>query len=148
MKSSSRDAFFDTDFSYSENLWYAFGVTAYDSNPEPIEDPSIGVVKAYFKTWGGLAGDDVQGVHFKELPVRNCSEAELQINGKSDPNSKFFKPHKNSERDLAFYYRKLKCLDIPKVEVQGDYNSPRTRSLALTFEKCNNSTFSGTCQSD
>ena len=36
---SSRDSFFDPDYVYSEDLYYAFGLTAYDSNPEPIEDP-------------------------------------------------------------------------------------------------------------
>ena len=33
-------------------MWYAFGITAYDDNPEIIEDPSIGVLNAYYKTWG------------------------------------------------------------------------------------------------
>lgn len=80
--------------------------------------------------------------------MRECTEAELHINGQSDPDSKFFKPHKNSSKDLALYYRKLKCLDTPKIEVQGDYNSPKARSLALIFEKCNSSTFTGTCQSE
>lgn len=78
---SSRDAFFDTDFVYSENLWYAFGITAYDSNRESIEDPSIGVIKAVSKTWGGLDGHDEQSVHFEEIPVRDCTEGELHING-------------------------------------------------------------------
>ena len=36
---SSRDSFFGPDHIYSEDLYYAFGLTAYDSNPEPIEDP-------------------------------------------------------------------------------------------------------------
>ena len=41
---SARDSFFDSDFVFSENLWYAFGITAYDSNQESIEDPSIGTL--------------------------------------------------------------------------------------------------------
>ena len=77
VKTSSRDAYFDSDFVYSDHLWYAFGVTAYDSNPESIEDPSIGEVKAYYKTWGGLASDSVQGIHYEEIPLRECTEAEL-----------------------------------------------------------------------
>ena len=31
---------------------YAFGLTAYDSYQESIEDPSFGVVKAYYESWG------------------------------------------------------------------------------------------------
>ena len=42
---------------FSESLWYAFGVSAYDSDREPIEDPSYGVLKPAYKTWG-LGFDD------------------------------------------------------------------------------------------
>ena len=49
---SSRDTYFGDDFIYSENMWFAFAITAYDSNQESIEDPSIGTVDAYYKTWG------------------------------------------------------------------------------------------------
>ena len=95
---SSRDAYFESDFVFSNGLQYAFGITAYDSNPDSIEDPSIGVLKAYYKTWGLTEDDD--SVLFEELPTRNCTEAEFHINGKSDPDSPFFKPHKNSKEDL------------------------------------------------
>ena len=50
--------------------------------------------------------------------------------------------------DLNFYWKKLKCLDTEKVEVQGDYNSPRTRSFVLLFARCDNSTFDGVCKPD
>ena len=49
---SSVDAFFDSDYVYSGPLAFAFGITAYDSDPEPIEDPSYGLLKAYYKSWG------------------------------------------------------------------------------------------------
>ena len=104
------------------------------------------MLKAYYKTWG--FDDNASGVNFEELPTRNCTEKELHINGQSDSESNFFKSHRNSQGDVAFYFRKLKCLDVDKVEIQGDYNSPRTRSLAIIFEKCDNSTFTGTCQSE
>ena len=64
---SQRDAYFDANEVYSEDLMYAFGITAYDSNREPIEDPSIGVLKPYYKSWGIHEGG---GVHFEELPTR------------------------------------------------------------------------------
>lgn len=59
---SQRDAFFDSDYIVRQNLQYAFGITSYDSNPEPIEDPSYGILKAYYKSWGIKKG--VQGVDF------------------------------------------------------------------------------------
>lgn len=46
---SSRDAYFSADHVMTENLWFAFGVTAYDSNREWIEDPSIGVLSPGYK---------------------------------------------------------------------------------------------------
>ena len=144
---SSMDAHFDSDYVYSDGLMYAFGITAYDSNPEPIEDPSIGVLKPYYKSWG--IKETLSGVDFEALPTRNCTQAELHINGESDPNSAFFVPHKNSARDLSFYYKKLKCLDMDTLKIQGDYNSPRTRSFVLLFERCDNETFTdGVCKSD
>ena len=41
---SKRDAFYDTDhqFTSDEGLMLAMGITAYDDNPEPIEDASYG----------------------------------------------------------------------------------------------------------
>ena len=138
---SSRDSYFTSDFVYSNNLMFAFGITVYDSNRESIEDPSYGVLKPYYKSWGIKAGYET--ADWEELPTRNCTEAELHVNGKSDPDSPFFKPHKNSAADLGFYYKKLKCLDNSTIEVQGDYNSPKARMFTLLFEKCDNSTYAG-----
>ena len=109
---SQRDAYFDTNEVYSDNLMYAFGITAYDSNREPIEDPSIGQLKPYYKNWGIKESN---GVDFEELPTRNCTEAEFHINGKSKSDSFFFKPHSNNAGDLSFYYKHLKCLDVDAV---------------------------------
>ena len=39
---SSRTAYFDGTYIFTENLMFSFAITAYDSNPEPIEDASIG----------------------------------------------------------------------------------------------------------
>ena len=74
---SARDSYFDTDFVFQNDLWYAFAITAYDSNQESIEDPTIGTLEAYYKSWG-LVGDG--GVHFEKVPTRNCTEAELHVN--------------------------------------------------------------------
>ena len=49
---SQRDSFYSSDFTYSNGLAFAFGVTAYDSETESIEDPTIGVLKPYYKSWG------------------------------------------------------------------------------------------------
>ena len=109
---STRDSYFDSYFTYDENLMYAFGISAYDSNPEPIEDPSIGVLRPYYKSWGIIEGG---GVNFEPLPERNCTSEELHIDGDSDQDSLFYKPHPNSVNDLNFYNKKLKCLDVDSI---------------------------------
>lgn len=106
---SQRDSYFDASVVHSEGLWYAFGITAYDSNDQPIEDPTYGVLKPYYKSWGiktSSTGEDISdhSVYFEELPTRQCTKAELHIHNETDANSKFFKAHKNSESDLSFYY--------------------------------------------
>ena len=74
---SSRDSYFDADFVYSNDLMFAFTITEYDEETEPIEDPSIATLKAYYKTWGL---DNKIGTTWEEIPTRKCTEAELHIN--------------------------------------------------------------------
>ena len=75
---SQRDSYFDSDWKHSRRLMFAFGIMAYDSNPEPIEDPSIGVLRPYYKSWGIKAG--IGGVDWEPLPTRECTPAELHVN--------------------------------------------------------------------
>ena len=142
---SARDSYFDYNYEYSENLAIAFGITAYDSNQEIIEDPSYGVLNPYYKTWGFT--DSVE-VKFEALKTRPCTEAELHINNQTDPDSIFYPPHPEDEASLSFYYKKLKCLDGEGIRVQGDYNSAKTRSFVLLFDKCNQTAFDGVCKSE
>ena len=80
-----------------------------------IEDPTYGILKPYYKSWG--IKESVKGVDFEPLATRECTKAELHIHNETDPKSKFYKPHVNSVSDLSFYYRKLKCMDADKIEV-------------------------------
>ena len=74
---SSREAYFDSDYVYSEGLTFSFALTAYDGNDEPIEDPSIGVLRPYYRTWG--LKEDIVGTSFEPLNERACNKAELHI---------------------------------------------------------------------
>ena len=142
---SARDSYFDYNDEYSENLAIAFGITAYDNNQEIIEDPSYGVLNPYYKTWGF---EDSVGVEFEPLKTRPCTEAELHINNQTDPDSIFYPPHPEGVGSLSFYHKKLKCLDGEGIRVQGDYNSAKTRSFVLLFDKCNQTAFDGVCKSE
>ena len=110
---SERDSFFDADYIYKKNLWYAFGITAYDSNQEAIEDPSIGTLEPFYKTWG-LGGS---GAGFEPIKSRYCDIGDFHILNQTKSDSKFFRPHKLAVPDLNFYHKKLKCIDETHVEV-------------------------------
>ena len=139
---SMRDAYFDTDHELTtdEGLQIAFGITAYDDNQNPIEDPEYGLIKPYYKSWGILDSNDV---HFEELPVDYCTREQLGIFEDQDKvktedreNSLFFDTHKNAISDITYYTKKFKCIQKDKIRIQGDYNAARTRSFVLLFEKC------------
>ena len=119
---SYSDAFFDTEktFSSDDGFNLAFAITAYDDNPEPIDDPRYGRIIAKITSWG--FEEDEQGVGMSEVKTRNCTKEELGIEGERDPESNFYPIHPNSERDVKSRYKKLKCFD-EKVEILGDYNS-------------------------
>ena len=50
----------------------AFALTYYDDNQEPIEDPTYGLLKAYYKTWG-LDEDDYGDIVWVELESDYCT---------------------------------------------------------------------------
>ena len=99
---------------------------------------------------------------FEKLTTRPCTAAELHLNifsnlninntkYGSDPDSIFYPPHPEGLRDLEKFHKKLKCIDEKEEEgirVQGDYNSPTTRSFVLLFDKCNQTAFDGVCKSE
>ena len=55
----------------------AFALTAYDDETEPIDDPTYGELKAYYKTWG--FDSEHSGVHFEPLETTQCTEALLNL---------------------------------------------------------------------
>ena len=85
----------------------AFAISAYDSEPNPIEDPRYGYVNAQYVTWG-LNKDSQGGVDPDKLTHHLCSKEEL---GLIAGDSNFYPVHPNSERDVTFYSPKLRCFD-------------------------------------
>ena len=69
-------------------------MTGYDANRGAIEDPSIGTLKPYYKSWGIKNKFETD---FEEIPTRRCTDAELHLDGDTDPESKFFKTPKYSK---------------------------------------------------
>ena len=122
-----------------DGIMFAFGITAYDSNQEIIEDPTYGTLNAYYKTWG--LGEP--GVNFEPLLTSQCTRAQLGLPEEDDDTESdysvpplFYDFHQNGINDVNFYYKKLKCIDKGAIRMQGDYNSGKHRSFFLSFEMC------------
>ena len=101
--------------------------------------------------------------------MKVCNDADLGLvidedgagtNNEDRSNTHFTPTHEGSIGDLTFYRKKLHCFDwdaieqlddpsIPKrLELQGDFSSPRGRVLKLTFEKCDREALGNFCKSD
>ena len=118
---------------------FAFGLTAWDWETESIEDPTIGTLRPFYKTWNA----DSEAPNFEALDYHQCSRAELQLPDEEiSPDevvTQFF-PLK-SDVDLDYYFAKMMCLDQTKqISIQGDYNTAEARQLILLFDRCSNST--------
>ena len=83
-----------------------------------------------------------------EIETVSCTRAQLGLESSEPEKALFFKPNSNSQTDLNNYYKKLKCLKSEKITLQGDYNSVRTRTFMVQFEKCNPSTSAVNCKSE
>jgi len=149
------DSYYNSSYVMSSDrgMQFAFGITHYDGDKEPVDDESYGKVVARFVTWG-LDPSNGSTVVSPPLPTKRCTDEDLRLSGDS---SDFYPAHEGSARDLSTYGKKLWCFDYDKfadagydhaLEVQGDYNADKARTIKLTFEKCNSETFNGTCQSD
>ena len=86
---STKDYYFSNEYQTESNLMYAFGITAYDMNGESIEDPSIGVLKPYYKTWGN-DGSEINEISYIPVAMHQCTEQELQIGEYHDKSSSFY----------------------------------------------------------
>ena len=117
----------------------AFALTAYDDETESIEDPDIGELKAYYKTWGYPTEDEVLSEQLTLLETRQCTYEELGIKKDGTPAEKtglFYRTHSNSLNDLKYYNRKFKCFALPNISIHGDYNTSMSKNIIIQFEKC------------
>ena len=122
------DGYFNSSYVFSsdDGLRFAYGITAYDDNPEIVEDLDYGEVKATFRTWG----EGVEGTIKKDdkaLKTHPCTEEELGLSGN---NPIFWPLHEQSARDVKLRQKKLKCTD-ERIELYGDYNSDKARRLEI-----------------
>ena len=121
---------FDLD-KLGNGLEIAFGLTAFDKDPEMINEPDYATVKAFHKTWTTNSFD------MEKIQTRPCTQKELGLGpeGFDDPFSRFY-PIFDDYRDwFEFYWQKLSCID-DKVTVHGDYNSHTVSHFQIHLVKC------------
>ena len=72
---SVTDNAFTSDFVFSsdQGLRFAFAITAYDDNPESIEDPRYGQVKAKYVSWGLKDGSQGGIDNDRYLDIHTCT---------------------------------------------------------------------------
>ena len=99
------DAVFPIDIEnmQHDNFRVAFGITSYDGDPERVEDPRYGKIKARYDTWG-------LGERYKDLDAHYCTDEELGLADGQD-NPLFWPIYKNAMKDLLLYKKKLYCID-------------------------------------
>lgn len=108
----------------------AAAVTNY-GDPANIEDPSIGTVEFYIKSW--LA--DGSPLDFHKLKTRPCKKEEFSFpDDKVKRDTPFYPVHENSE-SLKSYIPKMKCID-EDYSLYGDFNTNVASTLMIVFEKC------------
>ena len=100
-------------------------MSAYDDETEPIDDPSYGELKAYYKSWGIHSA---VGIDWEELPSEYCTKAQIGLNEDGEtfndnPDRLFFEYHKATVINIAYYHKKFKCIKKDTLELQGDFNS-------------------------
>ena len=73
LEKAYEENFFPSDeaFSQKDGFYIAAALTRYDGSSEVIEDPSIGTLKMYIKSWDVYDAEN-GGLKFTEIPLRAC----------------------------------------------------------------------------
>lgn len=113
----------------SDGFNIAAKVTGY-SDYNDIEDPSIGTVEFYLKSWL----DDGSPIKFTKVKTRPCSLADFQGEAGASDDDQFFPMHFKSQ-SYKRYVPAMKCLD-EDISIYGDFNTNIAASFMVVFEKC------------
>ena len=94
----------DQTFGTTDGFQIGAAITAYDQNPDSIEDPTIGTLEFYMKEFGST----FKGINFRKLPTKPCDFNDVEG---SNENSPFYPTYYDSENLLKTYGQKMKCID-------------------------------------
>ena len=120
----------DDVFGSKNGFNLAIALTAYDNNPLPILDPTIGEIVFHHTTWGPNDNELIKlGVNSFES--HTCSRAELGLEDSSDGSSRFFPIVESMKKEVDLYSKKFKCADESELYLYGDYNSYKASSISV-----------------
>ena len=112
----------------------AVAFTAYDSNPEPILDPTYGELVFNHFMWGPQP-DGSYTTERRRIKKHTCSREELGLDG--DPDKAVFLPiYEDSRDEVDFYSKKFECVDKEDLILYGDYSSYKASQFNVQFIKC------------
>ena len=125
------DSYFDNYYEFhldkAPGLQIAFGLTAYDSNYDMLDEPEFVEVKARIRSWS----PEQDLTKFTDINIRQCTKEELGLgDDETIDQARFYPAHPRSEAYLSRYWKKLYCFD-EEVGIAGDYQSDRAVSLQL-----------------
>lgn len=128
------------EFTTDHGFNIAAGIVQIDtvSTGLSIEDPEIGTLKMYRKTWDFINEDEYKGnVEWSEIGTHFCLDQEFNDVEGNNEETKFYPTDPFSEKKLKLYGNKLKCMDEENNTIFGNYNSPQANNLVIVFELCN-----------
>ena len=102
-------------------------MTSYDRNPESIEDPEIGKLVFYYKSWD--SNDPDGDLSFTEIPSEPCFD-----NAFNDED-RFYPINQKNERDFEIYGQKMLC-PIKPIDLFGNFDSDASQNLMVAFVTC------------
>ena len=95
----------EDEFSYKNGFNFAVAFTAYDSNPEPILDPTYGEIIFNHYEWGPQP-DGSYMTERRRINSHTCSREELGLDGDPDK-AKFLPVYEDSLDEVDFYSKKF-----------------------------------------
>ena len=105
----------------------AAGVIEVDGDPSgpSIEDPEIGTIRMYIKTWDNFDAVTNGAISFREVTTRFCNEKDFQNKDGENPDSKFYVNDYFALHEIARHGHKLKCIDEEEgvVSLHGNYDT-------------------------
>ena len=111
-----QENYFDYNDTFTTNDGFniAAGIVQIDSESTgpSIEDPEIGTLKMYRKTWDFTNEDEYKGnVEFFPIATHFCEDKDFNDVDGSNEESNFYPTDPFSEKKLKIYGNKLKCMN-------------------------------------